>query len=76
MSRVRQHPASKQLCADCHLPHVRLIKDLNTAHLADSLQCELRHEVDNVGFAEKLVLELLHCHGEGSGEEHDLPISR
>ena len=34
-------------------------------HLADTLERELLHEVDDVGLAQELVLELLHSDGEG-----------
>lgn len=39
-----------------------------------TLKRELIHEVDNVGLAQELLLELLDCDWEGSTEQHDLTV--
>ena len=45
------------------------------AHLCDALECELLHEVDDVGHLEKLLFEVLDSHRKCSTEEHNLAIS-
>ena len=44
--------------------------------LSDSAQSEFVHEVDDVGVGEELVLEPLHCHGEGSRKKKDLAVRK